>query len=110
MTSDDERKVGACANVLLDAVSIGDPDANADLSPLERDAAIKLALQRLAEIRAIDVWDEPDGTVQLDPSPLVRAAIELVLLLLKSISEHRNADFDTVLATTREHLLSLYPD
>ncbi|GEP32737.1 hypothetical protein NSZ01_05050 [Nocardioides szechwanensis] len=94
----------AAAHVLLDAVSAFDHGQG---ETPQNEAAVKLALDRLSEIGSIRVIEQDDGTIVLDPSPLVSGAIVTITLLARTLAEKYNADYDAVTATIREQLTEI---
>lgn len=97
----------AAAHVLLDAVSAFDHSQG---ETPENEAAVNLALGRLGEIEAIRVTEADDGTIVLDPSPLVGGAITTITLLARTLAEKYNADPDAVMLTLREQLDEILSD
>lgn len=85
---------------LVDALSAHDETIDADA----REAAAKLALQRLRDIDAVTVsYDEETGRVDVDVSHLVSPAVMALVWLAARLSEATGQTRDEICADLREY-------
>jgi len=97
----DQRKLSA-ANVLLDAVVAYDEDRGESAT---NESAVKLALQRLAEIDAIEgYYDDETGAVHVRIDPLLGGVLPLLFALLTQLANERAVSREAVVNVVRQHL------
>lgn len=103
-------KVGAAANVLLDAVSLAISSENTPQAAAENHKMIRLAAQRLSEIDAFTIDYVDDQGALVDIAPLLKATCAVILSIIGQAGDDlTNADRLAAVSAARELISSIYP-